>query len=99
MDFNYHINISTGDKTYEFDLIAQDKDLSSGYKIISPNESDLPEIQKFLASVQQEGAFTIDTLASRLEAPISCFKCKNHQFVFDTRSVVQVPTFSSGIEH
>jgi len=33
MNFNYHVNISTEGKTYEFDLIAQDKDLSSGYKI------------------------------------------------------------------
>ncbi len=38
MDINRHINISTEGNNYEFDLIAQEGDWSSGYKIVPTNE-------------------------------------------------------------
>jgi len=66
MDSNYHFNISTSGKIYEFNLIAKDNDLSSGYTVIAVNKRDLPIIQQLFKHAQMEGVLTIDTLANRL---------------------------------
>ncbi|MCX6989734.1 MAG: serine hydrolase [Chlamydiae bacterium] len=66
MGSNYHLNISFGNRSYEFDLIAKGKDLSSGYTVIAANERDLGIIQQIFKHAQMDGALTIDTLATKL---------------------------------
>ena len=66
MEYNYHYNIFTNGQTYKFNLITMSDNLSSGYKIVSLHEEDLPIIQQFLENAQRDGALTVDTLANRL---------------------------------
>ncbi len=67
MESNYHFNVSTDGRTYDFDLITNSNNLSSGYKIVPVNESDLPTIQLLLKNAQTDGTPTIDALANRLK--------------------------------
>ena len=67
MGSNYHLNISSGGRSYEFDLIAKSNDLSSGYTVIAANERDLGIIQQIFQHAQMDGALTIDTLATKLK--------------------------------
>jgi len=46
MVFNYSCSISTEGKNYQFDIVAKNKNLLAGYKIVPQNEADLPAIEK-----------------------------------------------------
>ncbi|MBA3602468.1 MAG: hypothetical protein H0W50_02245, partial [Parachlamydiaceae bacterium] len=65
---NYNFNISTFGKTYEFNLLAKNKDLTSGFTVMNLDESDKQFIQQLLQNTIEkiEGFPSIEALANKL---------------------------------
>lgn len=85
MVFNYNFKVLSEGKNYKFDVVANNKNLLSGYKIVPQNEADLPVIQKFF-----EEAFEEAKIHTKINEPLTVNKLLNRLKISPNISQVDV---------